>query len=138
MKGFFIKISAILLAFVVVFSTMSFTFSEHFCGDYLVDFGLFSKAESCGMESGKTLNNEACSIEKSNCCKDILQKVEGQSHLKNDVLKLNFNQQLFFVAFTYSYQNLFEGLPENFIPFKEYSPPFIVRDIQTLDEVFLI
>ena len=49
MKLFIKKITALLMAFVVLFSTMSFTISEHYCGDHLVDSGLFSKAENCGM-----------------------------------------------------------------------------------------
>ncbi|REE80748.1 hypothetical protein BX611_2401 [Lutibacter oceani] len=138
MRQFFTKITAVLMAFVVLFSTMSFTISEHFCGDYLVDSALFSKAESCGMEMQKPSPTKDCSINKDNCCSDILKQFEGQSELKTDVFKLNFEQQVFITSFVCSYINLFEGLEENIIPFKDYSPPFIVKDIQTLDEIFLI
>lgn len=138
MKQLFTKILSISMAFVVIFSTMSFTISEHFCGDHLVDIGLFSKAETCGMEMGNKAPVDGCSLEKSNCCKDTVQQFEGQSNLKIDFSKLTFNQQLFITSFIHSYINLFEGLEENIIPFKDYSPPFIVKDIQTLDEVFLI
>lgn len=43
------------MAFVVMFTTMSFTVDMHFCGDSLVDFSLFAKAESCGMEKNNRL-----------------------------------------------------------------------------------
>ena len=134
----FKKISAILMAIVVLFSTMSFSISEHYCGDHLVDSALFSKAESCGMELEKPSPNKDCFVTKSNCCSDVIKQIEGQNELKFDISTLTFEQHVFIASFITSYINLFEGLKENIIPFKAYSPPFLVRDIQTLDEVYLI
>ena len=138
MKQFFKKISAILMAFVVLFSTMSFTISEHYCGNDLVDSALFSKAESCGMEMQKTTPTDDCSFDKEDCCNDVVKQFEGQTNLKTDLSNLTFEQQVFVTAFIYSYVNLFEGLDKNIVPFKNYSPPLIVTDIQVLDQVFLI
>ena len=126
------------MTFVVVFSTMSFTISEHYCGDHLVDSALFSKAESCGMEMQKPSPTKDCSLKKDNCCSDIIKQIEGQGELKIDFTSLNFEQQVFVASFVYSYINLFEGLDKNVVPFKNYSPPLIVTDIQVLDQVFLI
>lgn len=137
MKDFYKKILAILMSFVVVFSTMSFSISEHYCGNHLVDIGIFSKAESCGMEMQKTSENKDCSITKKNCCEDTILQFNGQNEL-NSSTNLTLNQQIFVATFIISYTNLFEGLAQHVIPFKEYSPPFIVRKIQTLYEVFLI
>lgn len=138
MNQFLRKISAIFMAFVVLFSTMSFSISEHYCGEHLVDRGLFSKAESCGMELEKPSPNKDCSIQKSNCCSDVVKQFEGQNELKPDLSNLNLEQQLFISSFVYSYINLFEGLEQNIIPFKNYTPPLLVKDIQVLDEVYLI
>lgn len=138
MKKFLFKISAILMAFVVLFSTMSFSISEHYCGDHLVDSSLFSKAESCGMEMGNPVPPKDCSIQKDDCCSDIIKQIEGQTNLKTGVSNLNFEQQLFVASFVYTSINLFEGLATNIVPFKYYSPPLLVKDIQVLDEVFLI
>ena len=138
MKQLFQKITAILMTFVVIFSTMSFSISEHYCGEYLVDSALFSKAESCGMELEKPSPNKHCNVQKSNCCSDVIKQFEGQSELKTDFSNLNFEQQVFVASYVYSYLNLFEGLENNIIPFKNYSPPLIVTDIQVLDQVFLI
>jgi hypothetical protein len=132
------KITAIIMAFVVLFSTMSFSISEHYCGDHLVDAGLFSKAESCGMEMEKPSPNKDCSIKKSNCCSDIVKQFDGQNELKTQVINLDVEQHLFIASFIYSYVNLFEGLDKNIIPFKNYSPPLLVTDIHVLDQVFLI
>ena len=138
MKPVFKKISAILMAFVVLFSTMSFSISEHYCGERLVNSAFFSKAESCGMEMQKPLPTNNCNIEKKDCCNDVVQQFEGQTNLKTDLSNLSFNQHVFLTSFFYTYINLFEGLEDNIIPFKNYIPPFIVKNIQTLDEVFLI
>jgi hypothetical protein len=138
MKQFLNKIIAVSMSIVVLLSTMSFTVSQHYCGDYLVDSALFSKAESCGMEMEKPSPNKDCSLTKKNCCSDILTQIDGQSELKIDVAHLNFEQQVFVAALSYSYIQLFEGIEENSVPFKYYSPPLLVKDLQLLDEVFLI
>jgi len=138
MKQLLQKISAISMAFVVLFSTFSFTISEHYCGNHLVDSALFSKAESCGMDMENPTPTKDCSIKKSNCCSDVVKQIEGQDELQIDFSKLTINQQKFIASFTYSYINLFDGLENNIVPFKYYSPPLLVKDIQILDEVFII
>jgi len=138
MKKVFIKITALLMTFVVLFSTTSFTLSEHYCGDHLVDRALFSKAESCGMELDKQAPTKDCSVKKDNCCNDVLTQFEGQTELKTDTSTLTFKQQSLVASFIITYVNLFEGLEENSIPFKAYSPPFLVKDFQILDELYLI
>ncbi|MDF1516414.1 MAG: hypothetical protein RQ864_02770 [Lutibacter sp.] len=138
MKQLLRKISASLMAFIVLLSTMSFTVSEHYCGHTLVDTALFSKAESCGMDLQKTTPMDRNSIHKDNCCKDELKQFMGQNELNTSFSSLNFEQQVFVASFTYAYLNLFEGLKENIIPFKYYTPPLLVTDILVLDQVFLI
>ncbi|RLD26548.1 MAG: hypothetical protein DRI75_11510 [Bacteroidetes bacterium] len=143
MKAFIKNIASVFLAFLVLFSTMSFTISEHYCGDIMVDRSLFSKAESCGMDSDnyrkqKNTSTSNCSITKMNCCENVVKHIEGQDDLKISFNKLTLDQQLFVATFVYAYINLFEGLDKKAIPFNDYSPPLIVKDIHILDEVFLI
>lgn len=139
MKQLFYKIASVTMALIVVFSTMSFAINSHFCGDILISTSYFSKAKTCGMETKQDAENKECSITKKNCCKDVTQVVEGQNNIKNSSFDtLSFDQQLFLTTFYYSYINLFEGLHNKVIPFKDYSPPLLVKDIHILDEVFLI
>lgn len=142
MKQLFTKISSVLLAIVVVFSTMSFSISEHYCGDYLVDTGIFSKAESCGMEIETDLVNaiaiDGCSIEKSNCCQDLVKHIEGQQILKADNSSLSIEKQNIVAAFLFSYLYIFEDFSLEITPYQNYTPPLIVKDILLLDQVFLI
>ena len=137
MKQGFYKIMAFLMAFVVLFSTMSFTVNMHYCGNTLVEIAFFQKAKGCGMETGNR-DSEGCSIIKNNCCEDKQLVVEGQDELQLSFDKIPFEQQLLITSFVYTYINLFEGLKENIIPFNNYSPPLVERDIQVLHEVYLI
>lgn len=127
------------MAFVVLFTTMSFTVNMHYCGDSLVDFSLFTEAENCGMEKAQPAKScENPVMTENDCCTDQQIVKEGNDELKTSFDKLTFEQQTFVASFFYSYINLFEGLDENIIPFKDYSPPFIERDVQILYETYLI
>lgn len=127
------KSISVFIAFIVVLSTMSFSIEKHFCGTHLVDVAIFSKVKKCGME----MNVEA-PMEKK-CCKNEVEIVKGQDDLKTTAFDdLTFNQQLVLTALVYSYVNLFESLPKQIIPHKDYSPPNLIVDTQLLDNVFLI
>ena len=121
-----------LLALLVLFSTVSFTVEKHYCGDVLVDISVFSEVEKCGMEAMEIL-------QKKTCCKDEVNVVEGQDELKVSSFEdLDFEEQLFITVFTFAYINGFESLPKQTISHKDYSPPNLVYDIQVLDQVFII
>ncbi|WP_289038566.1 hypothetical protein [uncultured Zobellia sp.] len=139
MKKVFHKISSVLMAFVVLFTTMSFTVNMHYCGDSLVDFSVFKSAETCGMEKAQPVKScENPTMTEKDCCTDQQFVKEGNQDLKTSFDKLTFDQQTFVATFFYTYINRFEGLDENIVPFKDYSPPFVERDIQTLYETYLI
>jgi len=126
------------MAFVVLFSTMSFSVDMHYCGDTLVDTAVFQKAKSCGMEMQQSDATSECSIMKKNCCSDEEVVFEGQDELKISLDKLTKDQQIIAAFFVYSYNNLFEDLEERKTHFLEYPPPLIVRQIYKLDESYLI
>lgn len=133
MKKILQKSGSLVMALLVLFSTMSFTVDKHFCGTYLVDQAVFSKAKDCGMEhpsEGEMITDDGCS--------DQQISVQGQDDLKVSFNDLDLSQQVFLSTFTYSYIGLFQELPQQLIPFSDYSPPLLVRDIQVLNETFLI
>ena len=130
------KLFSVSLAFIVLCSTVSFTIEKHFCGDKLIDVSLFTESDKCKMEA---LEMELEKITKESCCKDKIDVVKGQDELiVKSIDDLDFQQQLFVATFSYSYLNLFEGLPQLVIPHKNYSPPILISDIHVLDQVFLI
>ena len=135
-KIFLHKTFSVTLACLVLFSTLSFTVEKHYCGDKLIDVAIFSKVDSCVPEMELVTIN---TVEKKHCCKDEIQIFKGQDKLnKTSFEDLHFDHQFYLSAFTYSYMNLFEGLPELVIPHKNYTPPNLVADIQVLDQVFII
>ena len=138
MKKVFHKTLSVLMALVVLFTTVSLTVDMHYCGDSLVDFSFFHKAETCGMEIVGTAKDCKPAISQEPCCSDHQIVKEANHDLKTSFDKLTFGQQTFVATFFYTYINLFEGLDKNFVPFKDYSPPFIERDVQTLYETYLI
>jgi len=127
------NVISMVLALLVLVSTVSFTVDKHFCGSILVDLAIFSEAKTCGME----MDSKMASAEDS-CCTNEKTEIEGQDELKISFQSLDLDQQLFVATFTHSYLSLFEGVPLEVIPFKDYTPPILVTDIQVLDQVFLI
>jgi hypothetical protein len=127
------KAFSVILAFAVLFSTLSFTVEKHFCGDRLVDVAVFTDVKGCGMEMRKIEK------EKIPCCKDEVEIIKGQDDLKLDRYNdLSLSQALVLSAYIYSYGIVFESFPKQIIPHRHYLPPNLVADIQLLDQVFLI
>lgn len=127
-----------MMAFVVLFSTLSFTVDMHYCGHTLVDFSL-DKAENCLMKSMMPENTSGCAtMQKMKCCSDVEITFDGQDELKINFDQLSLDQQVFLVAFTYTFIDLLQPTEESKIPFDGYPPPLITRDIQVLNETFLI
>ena len=132
MKQTIKNITSISLAFLVLFSTMSFTINEHYCGGSLVETSWFVEAEGCGMEM-----ETSTSFSADSCCNDIVTIVDGQDEVKQNS-QLTIDQQVFITAFIHTYSELFEVPVTEAISYKDYVPPLLVRDIQLLDETFLI
>lgn len=130
MKQALRQISSFMLAMMVLFSTMSFTIEKHFCGDHLVDKAVFSEVKTCGMQMD--------GMGEGHCCTNEKISVEGQDEMKVSFDSFDLHQQVFLTTFTYSYFELFESIPAEPVPFKDYSPPLLVIDIQLVDQIFLI
>jgi len=137
MKQFLHKILSISMAFVVLFSTMSYTLDMHYCGDKLVDTAIFHEAKTCGMEMEQPAPVKDCSVKKKNCCNDQQLVVDGQDELQLAFDKLSIDEQLFVATFAYTYIQLFKGTEENFSSYRYYEPP-VIRPIYKLDETYLI
>ena len=126
------KVISVAMAFFLLCSTVSFTVEKHFCGDVLVDVSLFASAEKCAMESLEVSM-------KKNCCKDVLEIIQGQDELKLATFDdLSPKKQLLVATFVVSYLQTFKHIPKKVIPHHYYTPPNLVYDIHILDQVFLI
>jgi hypothetical protein len=134
------KPSAVFMALLLLFSTLSFSMDMHFCGDHLVDFSLFQKAEGCGMMSAVEKSPVDCAVVEADmdCCTDIQILVEGQDDFNGSFDQLSFSQQIFITSFIYSYVNLFEGFENSSPGDWQYASPPLIRDTRVLYQTFLI
>ncbi len=138
MRQVFLKISSITLALLIVLSTTTFAVEKHFCGDFLVDVSFFGEADSCFSEVDFGCI-ETEKITKKSCCKDELQFLDGQNNLKKaSDDEVSFEQQNKFVDFCYSTDLLTKKIPDAFVPYGDYEPPKIIKDIQIFYEVYII
>ena len=125
------------MAFVVLFSTMSFTMNMHYCGGTLVETAFFNKAKGCGMEMQKP-SSKGCAITKKNCCNDEQLIIAGQDELQIQLDTISLEQQVFIASFIYTYSTLFETIDNNLSSYETYIPPLVIRQIFKLDETYLI
>ncbi|RPD99633.1 hypothetical protein EGM88_03565 [Aureibaculum marinum] len=138
MKKVIVKISAFLMAFIVLFSTLSFTVQKHICGGKIADVAFFGDLDRCGIPDEAFDNDYLLKIEKESCCKDEVHFVRGSNAKLKVVLKLQDQTQQFVFLFTYTYINLFKSVEEKLNSFLNYSPPIIIKNIQVLYETFII
>lgn len=125
------------MAFMVLFSTMSFSMDMHFCGDSLVDFKLFQQADDCGMAMDGATSDDMMGAE-NHCCSDVEVVVSGQDDLHSLASDISFEQKNLIISFLLVYTDFFNEVDKQSIPFKEYSPPLLIRDVQLMDQTFLI
>lgn len=129
------KSSSVLLAFLVLCSTLSITIESHFCGDTLIDVAVFTEAQKCETEF---IENALAEITKKSCCKDDVIVVKGQDDLqKASHYDFEFSPYVAY-AFIYAFSKRFEVNTKQTFPHEYYKPPKLVVDIQLFDQVFLI
>ncbi len=139
MKRFLTKILSVTLAFVVVFATSSFTVDMHFCCNKLVDLAVLSKAKPCkDKEQDLSIPSKKCSLGQMDCCSNSTLVKKADDNAKKAQLDLSTDNIVFLKTFFYTYINLFEGLELKVVPFVNYDPPWIEKDILVLHETFLI
>lgn len=105
------KSFSLFLAFLVLFSTFSFTVEKHYCGNHLVDTAIFSQAKKCG-----GIGAEDISYVKKPCCKDIVVIIEGQDELTvKDFQSIEKDTYTTLVSYVLSYTFLFETVAKPII-----------------------
>ena len=138
MKKMFFKIIASTMAILLLASTISWKVEKHYCLGHLMDLSFFTPAQDCGMDMDLSENNTPQIQDENSCCNDEVIVVEGQTNLKSSINDFSFDQQLFLIAFANSYFHLIDFNEERNVPNENYPPLHIVKNIQLLDEVFLI
>ncbi|WP_018941903.1 HYC_CC_PP family protein [Polaribacter irgensii] len=134
MKSSCLKIFSTFLAFLVLFSTLSFTVESHYCGDFLVNTSFTGHATNCGMKmSQKTATNQ------KSCCTDVIIKTKGQDELHQlPFQQIDFEKAQFLPIFLFSYEVLFHDNPPKEQIYKQAPPTNIPINYQILYQSFLI
>lgn len=83
-------------------------------------------------------NASKCTLGQMDCCSNATYFHAGKNDLKKVAPELESTDFIFLSAFIFSYINLFEGLEQNVVPFNNYEPPRIQKDLLILHETFLI
>ena len=134
MKSVFTKITSALLAFLVLFSTLSFTVESHYCGGFLMDISIVGEANDCGMKVEQKMAKE-----KINCCKDEVIITDGQDELHPASFgTLNFEKQQFLSTFYSSNLNLVKEESSRNVIYKAFHRPVIPINYQIKYQSFLI
>ncbi len=112
----------------------------HFCCNKLVDMSLIGKAKVCAekVQKKKEPTKQCTTLQEKDCCSNQSFVKTGDDTIKKANTKLEAETIIFLNTFFYVYVNLFEGLEKNIVPFKQYRPPLLSKDIQILHETYLI
>lgn len=126
------KITAIVLAFLLVLSTSGITISKHFCMGELIKVSFYEEVDTCFDYMGMSKEN------RMNCCEEVVEEYKADELSKTSVnIKLKNSHQL---LATIAYLIIDNGLiSNNLVQVKlNYKPPLIEQDIPILTQSFLI
>ncbi len=100
---------------------------------------VLSKAKQCkDKEQNKETSSKKCSFGQKDCCSNFSFVKKADDNLEKSQFEFSSDNFVFIHTFYYSYINLFEGLEQKEVPFVDYHPPFIEKDILVLHETFLL
>lgn len=137
MKSIFQKVFSITMALFLLASTVSWTIGMHFCGKSLVDIAFFEHAKKYGMDQRSSANSENAEWSIRSCCAYELAVIVGQDDLTTFHVESSIVLQYLFIA-SNTYYTLFESSDMMLASYVKYLPPLLVRNVQILDQVFLI
>jgi len=132
MKKVLLNTGSVALAFIVLFSTLSFTVEKHYCGSCLIGHGVFSPAKKCksGIVSCSAEKSFHIAKEKDYCCSNKKENIKGQDELIVSSFSFDLVQSNYLTQLTFILPGLIRELPLKAIPSLYYKPPLLVADIQ--------
>lgn len=133
MKQFF----SLFLGILIVFSSMGFSLSKHYCQGELKETALFVKAKACHEVEKASCHKHPTGLAQENCCNDEQDYIKGIDLETSLLIKVCapdlpavINKPLSF--FTKSIFN------KELIRFSNSPPPLIVKDIIIFVQSFLL
>lgn len=131
------QVISFILSFVILFTSMGFTLSSHYCGGKKVKTVLnLGKSDiSCGM---KNMTKECGNHKqfKKKCCQNEFQEIQIEDDYIPQIADYNLDTK-FAALFLFITSNIFNVETEE-NTFNNHSPPLLVRNIPILIQSFLI
>ncbi|WP_166961715.1 MULTISPECIES: HYC_CC_PP family protein [Yeosuana] len=140
MKSFFSKILSFLLAALILLTTSSFRVNIHYCDNELVSMAFFGKAKVCEdyIEKNDFSVKNCSALHEKDCCDSQTIVKQADNVFETSKSELRIQTIVFLNTFYYTYQNLFAEKEKNLVPFDNYRPPLLTKDVQILLETYLI
>lgn len=147
------RFMALILAFLMFFSSVAFSLDKHYCQGQLKSVALFVKAKNChelaaGVSKCKhhqtrqqKATTEGCEVGKKDCCQNntLFFHLDQNKELPSSAFLINESFKNFVGAFVFSFFNNDLLNKENTaLAFRVYKPPLIPRDIPILIQSFLL
>lgn len=130
------QISSLVLAAVVLLSTLSFSVSKHYCLNRLIEISFINDVDGCMSDN---LADENCdSFSAASCCDDVHIVVEGLDNFHFEkYFQLDFDIDYYFDTTFYTPEILiFTSQSE--ILYYSYKPPPLCKPIYQFNETYLI
>ncbi|MFK5891168.1 MAG: hypothetical protein QM486_10625 [Flavobacteriaceae bacterium] len=140
MKKLSFKIASLLLAFTVLFSTLSFSVNRHYCGELLFSQSFFNHSLDCGMETMDFSNtdNPFSDSMKSDGCHNIQLLIKGQNVEQKALISNSLELHKIALILDFDILPFEESIQKNLPFYKNYSPPLLVKNISVLVQTFRI
>lgn len=139
MQSILKSLATIVMALLVLLSTLSLTVEKHYCGDFLVAISYFGNNQGCADEKENDTCDLPAIIKKKSCCKDEINQIKGHEDLTSaSTEKFNFEQQQIVTALLLKHMQCFHKLPKERGSYECYVPPNIIKNFQVLHDVFII
>ena len=131
----------IVMAALVLISTMGITINMHFCHDQLIDLALYAPAESCCDVSNEVPCDPKEGLSQMDHCEDDSIVVEALEDFLGSSLAVNFESKqstdlFFWIALQYSSPGANEDI-KSIVPDYYFPPPYQEVDLSQIQS-FLI
>ena len=138
------QIGSLVLALVVIITTMGVTVHKHYCKGRLVETAVFVKTKHSHCEQKMAMKMDHCQmhdskpIAKDDCCSE-----KSEFYLIDDLcniteLSVEFKSLSLQAVVLYFVTDLFSDQENILITHKKYKPPLIAQDVHILVQSFLL
>ncbi|MBD1396430.1 hypothetical protein H9Q13_04580 [Pontibacter sp. JH31] len=133
-------ILSLALAWLVVFSSLGMTITQHLCAGEVMSTAFFSHSAACEMEKQReSLPDCHKPAMADDCCQDqtIVLELEDEQQLI-PTFKLSVPDMTFIAVFAAVWTSLFELYQPAYTHVPDYAPPSLAQDIPVLVQSFLL